>query len=127
MDEREKRANETVMEWHRRLQAANNARDMLKVVREGVSDPKSLPPPTSRPQARLSGKAGGILQTLLPDEPVFIIRGKDILALMAIHHYTSLIEMYTPYDQDQLQGMAAVAERFRQWQRAHPESIKLPD
>lgn len=60
------------------------------------------------------------------DEPVFLIRAKDLVGPDALNHYASLAET---------QGAApalvasvnAHAARMRAWQREHVNEVKVPD
>lgn len=82
--------------------------------------------PTVVVPAPLSGKAGEILTHLHPDEPVFILRAQDILATMAVKHYLTLVEMYSP-GSEQVESVTHVVNSFLAWQHANPSKVKLPD
>lgn len=72
-------------------------------------------------------KAEAILGHLNEDEPIFILRAQDILSVMAIRHYASLIENYCYHDTHQLESVVQAANEFAQWQRENPGKVKLPD
>lgn len=59
------------------------------------------------------------------DEPLFLLRGQDQLALNAVWHYYE-----TCKKMGQLQHAEAVYMvwlQMAQWQQEHPERVKLPD
>ena len=72
------------------------------------------------------GKAKEILTHLHEGEPVFIFRAQDILSVMVLSHYAKLIEDYTSGG-GQLTSVIDTANEFREWQRANPGKVKLPD
>jgi hypothetical protein len=74
----------------------------------------------------ISGKAGEILSHLHPDEPIFVFRAQDILSVMVLSHYASLLEDYQQ-EGTQLASVIDAANDFRSWQRANPGKVKLPD
>lgn len=78
------------------------------------------------------------------DEPIFVLRGKDILAPAAVEAYANLLRaassgVYGGADGEQsgdewaaeLNGMAQqvsnVAAEMIAWQASHPARVKLPD
>lgn len=71
-------------------------------------------------------KANRILASLYADEPFFIFRAKDILSTLAIDEYAKWVEKFHP-DSPQLISLVDEANRFRAWQVANPDKIKLPD
>ena len=73
---------------------------------------------------------------LLPDEPWFLIRGRDVFAPDAIRAYADLAakessklchsqEESTVIIQHALQCLK-IAERFVDWQDAHKEQVRMP-
>lgn len=61
----------------------------------------------------VSGKYGRIdIPGMDPDEPVFILRGKDKLAVAAMTMYRALAESHASPVVD---GIDAEVERFQQW------------
>lgn len=78
------------------------------------------------PVAPVSGKAGEILQHLHKDEPVFIFRAQDILSVWALEEYARVVEKYDPHG-PHLESIVDAADTFRQWQKANPSLVKLPD
>lgn len=59
------------------------------------------------------------------DEPVFIMRARDALAVCALKHYRQLSvqDVCTDYHFEKLDGSIA---RFEQFAREHPERMKQP-
>src|SRR5438309_248470 len=53
-------------------------------------------------------------------EPMIIFRAKDVLSLMVIAHYQSLLEMYIPENFGFHERVAAKALEVRQWQALNP-------
>ena len=60
-------------------------------------------------------------------EPFFVLRAKDIFAVMAVHNYAKLVEEYGPLDTEFSMSVMDSAEEMRKWQVANPERIKYPD
>lgn len=79
-----------------------------------------------QPHILLSGKAGHIINSLMRDEPVFILRAKDILSTMALMHYVGLVETYQPHH-EQLQELTELLNEFRTWQQENRTEVRLPD
>lgn len=66
-----------------------------------------------------------------PGEPLFCIRGRDLLALPALQHYLSMVERNTD-GPGTIEGPVAEAVRadiaaLVAWQTAHDALLKLPD
>ena len=61
------------------------------------------------------------------DEPIFIFRAKDIISMFALKEYERVVEMYQGDDHEFLQHVSTRIAEFKDWQREHPEEIKLPD
>lgn len=60
------------------------------------------------------------------DEPIFILRAQDALALSALRKYEELAaDMNRPYDFTD--GVGDVEEDFMEWQRNNATVVKLPD
>lgn len=78
------------------------------------------------PVAPVTGKAGEILQSLHPGEPVFVFRAKDLLSVWALDAYAAAVEKYEP-NGDHLVSIVDAAHDFRQWQKNNPSLVKLPD
>lgn len=73
---------------------------------------------------------------LKPDEPWFLLRGQDKLTPYAMEAYADLLaeeapDMDTAEGVDRLLEMAADirshAQAVRDWQKANPQYVKLPD
>jgi hypothetical protein len=58
------------------------------------------------------------------DEPVFLIRGRDAVAIVGILAYGHAAEAAGV---DLATGLSNVIARFEEWQQANPELVKLPD
>jgi hypothetical protein len=76
------------------------------------------------------------LTTRLHDgEPVFYIRAQDVFGPSAVAAYAVLIESATGITQDVTRDhlhqaaldCAEIANRMRDWQRANPDKVKIPD
>ena len=78
------------------------------------------------PVVPVSGKAGEILQSLHPDEPVFVFRAKDLLSPFALLAYRDLVDSYNPGGVHARDVNAAIVN-FRAWQVANPQKVKFPD
>lgn len=74
----------------------------------------------------VTGKARQILESLTPGEPVFVFRGQDILSTMVLMHYATLVEGYSPHS-EMVEGITEAINKFRDWQHANPQKVKLPD
>ena len=75
----------------------------------------------------LDNKYGVVLDEggkLPPDEPVFVIRGRDLLAVPVIRFYAEKAEERGSPVFGQVMD---VADAIVLWQQAHPERCKLPD
>ena len=75
------------------------------------------------------GKFGIVLdeaRRLLPNEPVFIIRGKDAVAPAAIRAYAkeSALRGASP---EHVAECQQVAEEIEAWQANNPALVKVPD
>ena len=96
-------------------------------------------PPISTPARRIDGKyhaevLGGdivrIVKTatgeVVPhDEPLFLIRGKDLLAVRALAYYQSLCIEYGCTDW-QIEAMERTCREFLEFAQTHPERMKQP-
>lgn len=61
------------------------------------------------------------------NEPYIIFRAKDILSLFALLEYERQIEHFQGDDHEFAEELAERIQEFKQWQRANPDKIKLPD
>lgn len=77
----------------------------------------AVPPP---------GKGDHILGHLIPGEPFFVFRAKDILSTFALDEYAKLVEKFNP-DSPQLVSLVDSINSFRSWQIDNPSEVKLPD
>ena len=60
------------------------------------------------------------------DEPVFILRAQDVVALETVRNWIESAED-AGTDEAKLQQAEEHAEAFVAWQEAHPEKVKIPD
>lgn len=74
------------------------------------------------PAARIVNRETG---TPIPDdEPIFILRGKDVLAGPTIQHYMELAEEHS---HAHALSVAERLEEFARFGQEHPERMKVPD
>lgn len=77
----------------------------------------------------LPGGTHTVHEAVLPpkwddDEPLFLLRAQDSLSTDAVwHYYETLVKLGLP----QADGVQAQWLAMVQWQRTHPERVKLPD
>jgi hypothetical protein len=71
---------------------------------------------------RLIGQSGPIPD----DEPLFILRGRDCVAVDALYAYQRLAEQ-NGADLDHLDAITLAIHRFDRFRREHPARIKRPD
>ena len=64
-----------------------------------------------------------------PDEPVFVIRAQDRLALAMIRFYVTVyhIRYGDKVDNKVLEELAAHRKAIEDWQKANPEKVKMAD
>lgn len=60
------------------------------------------------------------------EEPVFILRAQDGLAVPAIARY-HVLAMEAELPAEFIQGVAEVQQTFMNWQRENPERVRKPD
>jgi hypothetical protein len=82
-----------------------------------------------RPETGTSGKYGRILAERgdpgRDGEPVFVLRGQDMLAGLAIRAYWALC-VAANCDDAHLNGVEAELSRFADWAAAHEDRLKVP-
>lgn len=76
------------------------------------------------------------MPNLLPDEPWFLIRGRDMFAVDAIRAYADLVAKESSkfvHSQDQATAIMQhalqclkIAERFIDWQDSNKDKVRLP-
>lgn len=65
---------------------------------------------------------------LIPDdEPVFLLRAKDMIALEAVDVYLEFLLEEPDYDETIVQGIKAQIDRMKAWRQEHVTELKLPD
>ena len=67
------------------------------------------------------------LECMENDEPFFVLRAKDIFAVMGVNNYSKLVDEYGPLDVEFHAAVMDVAQEMREWQMANPERVKYPD
>lgn len=76
----------------------------------------------------LEGKYGNVsveLGSIPDDEPVFLLRAQDMLAVPAIREYLDLCTRAGCVE-EHLDGIGVAIGRFARWQVVHPDKAKLP-
>ena len=61
------------------------------------------------------------------DEPVFVIRGKDLLALKAVGAWIEEATRSRKVPKEKLDGAQLHYQAIKNFQRDHPERCKFPD
>ena len=65
------------------------------------------------------------------DEPVFVLRAQDRLAVATLARYRNLADTIERpedrRDEEWFAGLDGVIEEFQQWQAEHGDKVKLPD
>jgi len=61
------------------------------------------------------------------DEPVFIIRAKDIFALPTLNYYIAQVKNYGPSSPDFLQELHSIREAMKSWRDDNVERVHYPD
>ena len=76
------------------------------------------------------GKYGDIEIPGIPDdEPIFVLRAQDVLAIPTLVRYENFrinVENDTP-TQEWLADLEAQIERFGEWAKQHADKMKVPD
>ncbi len=102
-------------------------------------EPRSGPPADIRPAPKqlmlfddddsdIVGRSARMAQECIDaDEPFFVLRAKDIFAVMVVYKYQQLVDEYGPLDTEFHMHVADAAEEMREWQMANPERVKYPD
>ena len=74
------------------------------------------------------GRSANIaLECMDSGEPFFVLRAKDIFAVMGVNNYSKLVDEYGPLDVEFHAAVMDVAQEMREWQMANPERVKYPD
>lgn len=79
------------------------------------------------PQVPVVGGDIKHLRMVQDDEPVFVVRASDALAIFVLNHYQQLLHQWVPEYTDMDEGLTEKMKEFKAWQRAHPDRIKFPD
>lgn len=67
-----------------------------------------------------------VLQNTQPDEPVFVLCGRDALAPSIIREWASQAAARGAAHSKTASALV-IAEKFEQWQEEHPDLVKVPD
>ena len=63
------------------------------------------------------------LNKAMSDEPVFVLRAKDPIAVMTIRHWATMSEGV--HDEEKLQSAGCIAEAMREWRRKNvPQPVE---
>lgn len=74
---------------------------------------------------RLFNRASG--EYIPFDEPVFIFRARDKIALQALYHYISLCARYVSADSNHVRAIRLRIAEFEKFAHQHPDRMKFPD
>ncbi len=84
--------------------------------------------PTDYDHDILHGKAQHILEKVKgTDEPIFILRARDLLSVPTILKYLELYGEFMPRTVDFEASVVNAVEGFRQWQQDNPDKVRWPD
>lgn len=61
------------------------------------------------------------------DEPIFVLRAKDMFSLFLLAQYWDMVEKIGPGNPDFEELVASTMQEFRQWQMRNPDRVKYPD
>lgn len=61
------------------------------------------------------------------DEPVFVLRAKDIFSLPALQYYKLQVERYGPTNHGFQIDIENIMDAFSKWRTANAEQVKYPD
>lgn len=74
---------------------------------------------------RVVNRASG--ETIPEDEPVFVLRGRDIHAVALLETYADLINASFTGNAEHLEAVQARIRQFEQFCAEHPDRMKEPD
>lgn len=80
-----------------------------------------MPPPWSDKTANM------LIDCATTGEPVFVFRAKDLLSTMVLTHYVGLLSLYLAPDDEIVPMVHDDLDKFRNWQKANPSLVRLPD
>lgn len=66
------------------------------------------------------------LAKVADDEPIFVLRAKDLLAPMIVLHWAELASRLGCLDQGKWDEAIELAEKMDEWQRNHPDDAHMP-
>lgn len=68
---------------------------------------------------------GVLVDGLRQNEPIFVIRGNDALALVFLNHYLLMTD--GAFSDDKTRELEAIRADFIEYQRSYRERVHLPD
>lgn len=74
-----------------------------------------------------SSGAIALVTGLEVDEPIFVLRARDALALGFLVQYRSMAAFGELFDQPRSDSLARDVEAFVKWRRAHVDRVRDPD
>lgn len=75
----------------------------------------------------MHGKAKKIIEECeQTGEPIFVLRSKDLLSVLAVIEYRDLLDKYWA-DPAMMEGVGSALDQMREWQKNNPGLVRLPD
>lgn len=62
----------------------------------------------------------------IEDEPVFLLRGRDVVAVATVRHYAQTCERHGS-PKAHVESVLEAADAMAAWQKENPDVVKLPD
>jgi hypothetical protein len=78
----------------------------------------------------MRGKAGKIVTQIEEsgsDEPIFVLRGKDIFTPMVVVRYLELVEQFGPNNYEFVQEISDCVQSIKDWQHHNVDKVRYPD
>lgn len=79
---------------------------------------------------RMRGKAGKIVREIEEsgsDEPIFVLRAKDIFTPMVLTKYLELVEQFGPNNYEFAEQITDCLRTIKDWQHHHTDRVRYPD
>jgi len=76
---------------------------------------------------RAHGARVAVVTGLEPDEPVFVLRARDALALNVVAQYSMLTTEAGLFSADRREGLHATLSALVDWRNQHAERVRDPD
>lgn len=64
---------------------------------------------------------------LEPEEPIFVFRARDTLALGILSQYAMMVQQADLFDANRLSDLRADIQHFAAWRRKYVEAVRDPD